>query len=205
MKKVICALSLFLLLSACGREEEDSQLAALQAENAIYQEKITVLEAENASLCDQLKELQNASEETDPITRFYGMVEYDGSTVSMNTVADSQADAWEAETRHLAEELKAQLPLQEDRELVDAYLYAVEEQVARMDVMAVYPVSDVSIPYPERLNSSGTLRGVLWAGSRIKLWKDTFDQLRSVLPDYPDYTYLFDAGTAEQELAEALQ
>ena len=34
----------------------------------------------------------------------------------------SKADAWESEARHLAEELKDQLPLQEDRELVDALI-----------------------------------------------------------------------------------
>jgi hypothetical protein len=152
-----------------------------------------------------LEERQDAGEEADPITSFFAAVECDGSTVSMNIVAGTQAEAWEAEARHLAEELKIQLPLQEDRDLIDAYLYAVEEQVERMDVIAVYPVSDVSIPYPDRLSTSGTMRGVLWAGSRSKLWQDAFTQLRFALPDCQDYTYLFDAGTAEQELAEALQ
>ena len=172
MKKVIFSLSFLLLLTACGREEKDNQIAVLQTENAAYQEQISAL---------------------------------DGSTVSMNIVAGTQAEAWEAEARHLAEELKIQLPLQEDRDLIDAYLYAVEEQVERMDVIAVYPVSDVSIPNPDRLSTSGTMRGVLWAGSRSKLWQDAFTQLRFALPDCQDYTYLFDAGTAEQELAEALQ
>lgn len=205
MKKVIFALSFLLFLSACGRGEKDDQIAVLQTENAAYQEQISALEAENASLRNQLKEQQNTGEEADPITSFFETVECDGSTISMNTVAGSKADAWESEARHLAEELKDQLPLQEDRDLVDAYLHAVEEQVERMDIIAVYPVSDVSIPYPDRLNTSGTLRGVLWAGSRSKLWQDTFSQLCFALPDYQDYTYLFDAGRTEQELAEALQ
>ena len=187
MKKVIFSLSFLLLLTACGREEKDNQIAVLQTENAAYQEQISALEAENASLRDQLEERQDAGEEADPITSFFAAVECDGSTVSMNIVAGTQAEAWEAEARHLAEELKIQLPLQEDRDLIDAYLYAVEEQVERMDVIAVY------------------MRGVLWAGSRSKLWQDAFTQLRFALPDCQDYTYLFDAGTAEQELAEALQ
>jgi len=205
MKKVIFALSFLLFLSACGRGEKDDQITVLQTENAAYQEQISALEAENASLRNQLKEQQNTGEEADPITSFFETVECDGSTVSMNIVAGSKADAWESEARHLVEELKDQLPLQEDRDLVDAYLHAVEEQVERMNIIAVYPVSDVSIPYPDRLNTSGTLRGVLWAGSRSKLWQDTFSQLCFALPDYQDYTYLFDAGRTEQELAEALQ
>ncbi len=205
MKKVIFALSFLLFLSACGRGEKDDQIAVLQTENAAYQEEISALEAENASLRNQLKEQQNTGEEADPITSFFETVECDGSTISMNIVAGSKADAWESEALHLAEELKDQLPLQEDRDLVDAYLHAVEEQVERMNIIAVYPVSDVSIPYPDRLNTSGTLRGVLWAGSRSKLWQDTFSQLCFALPDYQDYTYLFDAGRTEQELAEALQ
>lgn len=205
MKKVIFALSFFLFLSACGRGEKDDQIAVLQTENAAYQKQISALEAENASLRNQLKEQQNTGEESDPITSFFETVECDGSTISMNIVAGSKADAWESEALHLAEELKDQLPLQEDRDLVDAYLHAVEEQVERMNIIAVYPVSDVSIPYPDRLNTSGTLRGVLWAGSRSKLWQDTFSQLCFALPDYQDYTYLFDAGRTEQELAEALQ
>lgn len=205
MKKVIFALSFLLFLSACGRGEKDDQIAVLQTENAAYQKQISALEAENASLRNQLKEQQNTGEESDPITSFFETVECDGSTISMNIVAGSKADAWESEALHLAEELKDQLPLQEDRDLVDAYLHAVEEQVERMNIIAVYPVSDVSIPYPDRLNTSGTLRGVLWAGSRSKLWQDTFSQLCFALPDYQDYTYLFDAGRTEQELAEALQ
>ncbi|MDE7042541.1 MAG: hypothetical protein K2P10_07085 [Oscillospiraceae bacterium] len=205
MKKVIFALSFLLLLSACGREEKNDQIAVLQAENAAYQEQISALEAENVSLRDQLKEQQDTGEETDPITSFFETVECDGSTVSMNIVAGSKADAWESEARHLAEELKDQLPLQEDRDLVDAYLHAVEEQVERMNIIAVYPVSDVSIPCPDRLNTTGTLRGVLWAGSRSKLWQDAFNQLRFALPDYQEYIYLFDTEKTEQELAEALQ
>ena len=129
MKKVIFSLSFLLLLTACVREEKDNQIAVLQTENAAYQEQISALEAENASLRDQLEERQDAGEEADPITSFFAAVECDGSTVSMNIVAGTQAEAWEAEARHLAEELKIQLPLQEDRDLIDAYLYAVEEQV----------------------------------------------------------------------------
>ena len=87
MKKVIFSLSFLLLLTACGREEKDNQIAVLQTENAAYQEQISALEAENASLRDQLEERQDAGEEADPITSFFAAVECDGSTVSMNIVA----------------------------------------------------------------------------------------------------------------------
>ena len=205
MRKIIYALILLLLLSACGRREEKNQIADLKTINAALEEENAALKEENASLRAQLEELSESSDaEANPIDSFYKEVEVDGSTVSMNILANSWADAWETETRHLAEELKVQLPLQEDRDLVDGYISAVEEQAGRMDVMAIYPVSDISIPYPERINSSGTLRGVMWAGMRNVIWQDTFFQLLYVLPDGPNYTYIFDRDAAGTDMAEKL-
>lgn len=196
MRKIICALTLILLLSACG-EEKDERIAALEAENA-------ALAAENDSLRTQIEKWDEISADDNPIDRFYETVDDDGSTAAMNTVANSKADDWEAEARHIAEELKEQLPLQEDRDLVDEYLLAAEQQIERMDVMAIYSISDVSIPHPERVNYSGTLRGVMWAGSRMRLWRDTFEQLRSISPTGWNYTYLFDADAARAKLDDLL-
>lgn len=67
----------------------------------------------------------------------------------MNAVADSWAGAWEAECRNVAKWLKGQLPLQEDQALVDAYIAAAEGQSSRMDVMAIYPIADLSVPQDE--------------------------------------------------------
>ncbi len=184
----VCASALMLGVTACGTGERT--------------QRIVGLEAENANLRVQVEELKKSAPEENPIDRFFGGLEYDGTTLVMNVVAGCQANAWEAEVRHLAEELKSQLPLQEDRDLVDAYIFAVEEQVQRMEVMAIYPVSDVSIPEPERINSSGTLRGVLSAEGRSGIWRDTFDQLRWVLPFEQDYVFVFDASGAEEELSE---
>ena len=191
-------LAALLLLSACGGRA---------AEADALREAVSALETENAALREQLDALQTQTEqegpEENPIDRFFEAIEYDGTTLAMNAAAGCWADAWEAETRHLAEELRAQLPLEEDQELVDAYLAAAEEQAARMDVMAIYPVSDVSVPEPERIYSSGTLRGVLWAGGQAQIWKDTFYQLWNVL--FFDYEFVFDAAAARRELADWLE
>ncbi len=193
MKKALCALcvpALMLGLSACDTGEKNW--------------KIADLEEENAALRAQIEELEKSNLEENPIDPFFDMVEYGGTTSVMNTVAGCQADAWEAEARHLAEELKLLLPLQEDRDLVDAYIAAAAEQVSRMGVMAIYPVSDVSLPESERIYTSGTLRGVLWAGSRAQIWKDTFYQLRSVMFFEYEYEFVFDAGTTQRYLTDKL-
>lgn len=129
----------------------------------------------------------------------------------MNAVADSWAGAWESECRNVAKWLKEQLPLQEDQALVDAYIASAEEQSARMDIMAIYPIADLTLPQTDRSASSGSLRGVLWAGAHQQVWKDTFYQLLYVAPDYAggvdsavSYQFLFDVEAAQTQLDSLL-
>lgn len=213
---LLCALACAMCLSACGGNS--GELDALRQENDRLRGQVTALENENAALTAEntaLKEKPDAQDaekapnqemsqqETNSIDEFYDGVEIDGSTVSMNLVEQSRAAAWEAETRNLAEWLKEQLPLQEDRSLVDDYMAAAEAQTDRMDIMAIYPVSDVTIPQTERVYASGTLRGVLWAGSDARIWRDTFWQLWNISPGW-EYGFIFDPETARQELEELL-
>ena len=198
---LILTVLLILTLSACGSKEMD----LLRRSNDDLQERISALEKENAALRAALeqsetREVSKSGRENNPIDRFYDTVETDGSTASMNAVAYSWANAWESETRNLAEQLKSQLPLAEDRDLVDAYMSAVEEQIDRMNIMAIYQVSDLEMPQEERPASSGTLRGVLWAGSQAELWRDTFYQLYWVLPYSGDDMFLFDPEAVNLEL-----
>lgn len=217
---LLYTLGCVMFLSACGGNS--GELDALRQENeqlrlqvAAFEEEKDALMAEN----DVLKEKADAQdaekvpnqgtsqEEANPIDEFYNGVEteIDGSTVSMNLVEQSRADAWEAETHALADRLKAQLPLQEDKDLVDDYMAAAEAQTDRMDIMAIYPVSDVTIPQTERIYTSGTMRGVLWAGSDARIWRDTFWQLLDVSPCWEyDAFFIFDPETARGELEEFL-
>ncbi len=200
---LILTVLLLLTLSACGNRETES----LRVEKDDLQAQVSALEKENAALRAELGQLQTemrkvseSDRENNPIDRFYDTVETDGSTVSMNAVAYSCADAWEAEARNMAEQLKSQLPLAEDRDLVDAYIAAVEEQIERMNIMAIYQVSDLEMPQEERPASSGTLRGVLWAGNQANLWRDTFYQLYWVLPFSGNDKFLFDPEAVSLEL-----
>ncbi len=205
MKRKNLFLSVLLLLTFSACKSEDAE--PLRIENSELQTQVSALEEENAVLRAELEQLQvetqrtaESGREDNPIDRFYDAVETDSSTASMNLAANSRADAWEAETRNLAEQLKTQLPPAEDRDLVDAYLAAVEEQAGRMDIMAIYPIADLELSQEERPASSGTLRGVLWAGSRTEIWRDTFYQLFWVLPYNGDHTFLFDPEAARLEL-----
>ena len=90
---------------------------------------------------------------------------------------------------------------------MDAYIAAAEGQSSRMDVMAIYPIADLSVPQDDRANSSGSLRGVLWAGAHQQIWKDTFYQLLYVAPDYAggldsavSYQFLLDTAAAQAQL-----
>ena len=210
---------LLLLLSSCGDSEAErlreenaalqKQAAAMEEEKDALQKQATAIEKEKDELQKQIDSLQTELEqlhgeternrrENNPIDPFYDKadMESDGSTIAMAVVAGFRADAWETEARNAAEQLKSQLHFQEDRELVDAYITAAEEQVGRLDVMAIYPVCDLKTPYPERVETSGSLRSVLWGERRADLWRDTFYQLYWILPDSlvgsGNYTFVFD-------------
>ena len=220
MKKLIAALSLLFVLSltACGNSD-----AALQQENEALRQQISALEAERDNLTKENKDLteenaalddtapESGDDEANPIDRFFEGVDVGSSTAEMNAVADSWAGAWESECRNVAKWLKGQLPLQEDQALVDAYIASAEEQSARMDIMAIYPIADLTLPQTDRSASSGSLRGVLWAGAQQQVWKDTFYQLLYVAPDYAggvdsavSYQFLFDVEAAQTQLDSLL-
>ena len=214
MKKVQITLALvsLLVLTACGSSGAD----ALQQENESLRQQIASLEsenenlkAENAALNDTAPE--SGDEEANPTDRFFDGVDIGSSTAEMDFVADSWANAWEAECRNVAEWLKDQLPRQEDQELVDAYMVSAGEQAGRMDIMAIYPIADLTAAQTDRASSSGTLRGVLWAEAHQQIWKDTFYQLLYVAPDYTDgtdsavsYQFIFDPDTMQAQLDKAL-
>lgn len=218
-KKAVILLVLLLLLSACGSGEEDrlreenaslkKQAVAMEEEKNALQEQAAEIEKEKDGLQKQIDSLQTELEqlrgeternrrENNPIDPFYDKADMEsgGSTVAMAAVSCGRAGAWELETRNAAEQLKTWLPLQEDRDLVDAYVAAAEEQAGRLDVMAIYPVSDLETPDPERIETSGSLRSILWGERRADLWRDTFYQLYWILPDSlvgsGNYTFVFD-------------
>ena len=214
MKKTLAVLALLslLILTACGNSNAD----ALQQENETLRQQVAALEAENENLKAENAALddtapESGDEEANPIDRFFDGVDIGSSTAEMDFVAGSWANAWEAECRNVAAWLKEQLPLQEDKDLVDAYIAAAEAQVDRMNVMAIYPIADLTVPQTDRVATSGTLRGVLWAGAYQQIWKDTFYQLLYIAPDYADgtdsassYEFVFDADTMQSQLDEAL-
>lgn len=220
-KKAVILLVLLLLLSACGSgeaerlEEENEtlqkQVAALEEQNAVLQKQLDEAAEKNTALQSEIEQLETDAVKQstlvrtflmrgeNPIDPFYDKVdmESDGSTIAMTVVAGFRADAWKAEAWNAAEQLKSQLHFQEDRELVDAYITAAEEQVGRMDIMAIYPVSDLKTPYPERGETSGSMRSILWGERWADIWRDTFYQLYWVMPDSlegsgPNYTFVFD-------------
>ena len=213
MKKTLALLALLslLALTACGAGTD-----ALQQENETLRQQVAALEAENENLKAENAALddtapESGDEEANPIDRFFDGVDIGSSTAEMNFIADSWANAWEAECRNVAEWLKKQLPLQEDQDLVDAYVASAEEQVSRMNIMAIYSIADLTVPQTDRAASSGSLRGVLWAGAYQQLWKDTFYQLLYVAPDYAggmdsavSYQFIFDPDTMQAQLDETL-
>lgn len=214
MKKTLAVLALLslLILTACGNSNAD----ALQQENETLRQQVAALEAENENLKAENAALddtapESGDEEANPIDRFFDGVDIGSSTAEMDFVAGSWANVWEAECRNVAEWLKKQLPRQEDQDLVDAYISSAEEQVSRMNIMAIYSIADLTVPQADRAASSGSLRGVLWAGAYQQLWKDTFYQLLYVAPDYAggmdsavSYQFVFDPDAMQAQLDETL-
>ena len=198
---LILAVLLMLALSAC----DSGELERLRTENEELQTQVSALEEKNTALREKLKELEKpkiteSERDDNPIDQFYRSLEVDGCTASMNAQNESWADAWEAEARGLADQLKSHLPLQEDRDLVDGYLNAVEEQVQRGQIMAIYPIADLKLSQEERYLVSGTLRMILIPGQRIRAWRDAFYQLLSFLPEVWDDRFLFDPEAVHLDL-----
>lgn len=228
-KKAVILLVLLLLLSACGGgeaerlQEENAalqrQAAAMEEEKDALQEQAAEIEKEKDELQKQIDSLQTELEQTrgnpdwisrenNPISHFYRSVEDNGTTAGMSAVNASCAAAWETEARNLAEQLKAQLYFQEDRDLVDAYIATAEKQVEYMDQMAMYPVSDLRVPQANRLSTAGTLVHVFWPGARAGIWSDIFFQIYGIMPEsvaVVHYTFIFDAEAARLELEEWLR
>ena len=193
---LILAVLLMLALSAC----DSGELERLRTENEELQTQVSALEEKNTALREKLKELEKlkiteSERDDNPIDQFYRSLEVDGCTASMNAQNESWADAWEAEARGLADQLKSHLPLQEDRDLVDGYLNAVEEQVQRGQIIA-----DLELSQEERYLVSGTLRMILIPGQRIRAWRDAFYQLLSFLPEVWDDQFLFDPEAVHLDL-----
>ena len=208
IQTLLAALALCLALTACGSAD------ALRQENEALRREVETLTAENAALAEENTALteENAvlavSAEENPIDAFYGAKDSWDTTMEMNSIAAHWAKAWEAEARNAAQWLKGQLPLAEDRDIVDGYLAGTEEQIRRMDVMAVFGCADLNLPFEERMRFSGSAPNSLWAMAGQRLWRDTFYQLLNTSPGTLDeraaYQFVFDAEAMQAKL-DALQ
>lgn len=180
-----------------------------QRENGALEQQVTQLEASRRALMEENRRLSAHLEDEAPIDRFFDGADAGNNTAEMNFFANTWADAWEAEARAAAEWLKGQLLLEEDRALVDAYVAAAEDQSARMRVMSIYPSAALDVPQEVRAGYSGTLCGVLEAGGRQQLWRDTFYQLLYAAPEYDgtlssgSYVFQFDADAAQRAIDDA--
>ena len=208
IQTLLAALALCLALTACGDAD------ALRQENEALRREVETLTAENAALAEEnttLAEENQALAETreeNPIDAFYGAKDSWDTTMEMNSIAARWANAWEAEARNAAQWLKGQLPLAEDRDLVDGYLAGAEAQQERMAVMAVFGCGDLNDPFEERMRFSGSAPNSLWAMAGQRLWRDTFYQLLNTSPGTLDeraaYQFVFDAEAMQAKL-DALQ
>ena len=208
MRKIfgtILVLAAVLCLVGCGGNQaaDNAQIEELQADLQTVQAERDALLKENETLCARLAEEVGQGEEANPIDTYFESAPIGESTIEMNYGAELWADAWEQETRHLAEEIKSELVLDEDRATVDSYLAAAEQQWERMEEMTLYVCADLEVPAADRVASSGTIRGVLWGGNRARLWEDTFYQLLQVKPDMlgeGSYEFIFDSAAAQAAL-----
>lgn len=207
MRKIlgtVLALAAVLCLAGCGANQAvdnwRQRCEELQAEVDELQQEREDLMAEIETIRG---EAGDPDEAANPIDTFFESASFGESTVEMNVASALWADAWEQETLHLAEEIKAELILEEDRATVDAYIAAAKQQWERMEEMTLYVCADLEVPAADRIGSSGTIRGVLWGGNRARLWEDTFYQLLRVKPDMlgeSGYDFIFDSAAAQAAL-----
>ena len=208
---MVLLLALSAGLCACGGKQSSAE-ADLTAQNEALQAELDDLKEQYAALQAESGAAASGQDDTDnPIDAFFEAAgeKLFGTTVELNLVAAMCADAWKDEVYHLAEELKASLYFDEDRERVDRYLAAVEEQVEQMDAMVLFVCGDTQVSPEERLMTSGTIRGVLWGSTAATAYKNAFYQLKSIDPDSyweeKDIVWSFDSAKAEKALEEALR
>ena len=204
IQTLLAALALCLALTACGSAD------ALRQENEALRREVETLTAENAALAEENTALteENAvlavSAEENPIDAFFETKTSYETTMELYRIAGYWADAWEAETRNVAEWLKGMLPLQEDRDLVDGYLAGAEAQQERMTVIVVFGCGDRNYPVEERMRFSGSAPNSVWSKADQRLWRDTFYQLLNTSPDTlderADYQFVFDADAMQAKL-----
>lgn len=207
---------LALSLAACGGTAE---VDALRAENASLTAENQTLKEENRRLTQSLAEQASGQteaeaadensdtslEEHNPIDDFFDNGRYwdCGTTAAMRTVADAYAGAWETELRTLAERQKETLLYQEDRDLVDAYVRAVEEQADCMLELNAFSLADLEAePGEARLAAAGTLLGPVAAQSRAEVYRSGYFRLLYAC-GYPE-AFCFDPEAAGRELDEEL-
>lgn len=216
---------LALSLAACAdTTEPDALLAentALAAENQALQAENQRLTEAQAALEEQMSRLEQAAdtdrdgyvswEESNPIDDFFdeGMYWDCGTTVCMRIVAGTYAEAWETELRHLAETQKAELLYQEDQDLIDAFVQAVENQAACMYDLELFNCSSLeAAPGEERMATAGSIWLPSTAYSRAEVYRDGYFRLLSACVyegqmDRED-VFCFDPKTTGQELDEQL-
>lgn len=219
------ALTLVLSLTACGAAGSgssaaagsaaasgaSSQAQALQAENK-------TLKAQNAALQAQLDAAQAAgsaassagaadageTRESNPIDTFFDKSPYasDDTTAVMAYVAEERQTAWKAELDHLADAIKAGLTFDADKQLVDSYVAAAEEQAKKMQDLTLFVCGDTAAAPQERINTAGTIRSVLWGQSGAQIYRDTFFQLMNASPYSQEggYEYSFNASAVQAEM-----
>lgn len=217
---------LALSLAACaGTTEPDD---ALRAENAALAAENQALQAENqhlteaqAALEEQVAQLEQAAdtdgdgyvswEDSNPIDDFFdeGMYWDCGTTLAMRVVAGTYAEAWETELRHLAEAQKAELLYQEDKDLIDAFVQAVEDQAACMYDLELFSCSSLeAAPGDERLAAAGTIWLPSAALSRAEVFRDGYFRLLNACIYTGQWeqedVFCFDPETAGRELDEQL-
>ena len=204
-----------LFLTACGGTAE---VDALRAENASLTAKNQTLQEENRRLTQALAERASGqtAEETDessdaspeahnPIDDFFDNGRYwdCGTTAAMRTVADAYSRAWETELRTLAEQQKEALLYQEDRDLVDAFVRAVEDQADCMLDLNAFSLADLeAAPGEARLAAAGTLLGPVAAQSRAEVYRSGYFRLLYAC-GCPE-AFCFDPEAAGRELDEEL-
>ena len=217
---VTCAAALLVLsLTACGGTAE---LDELRAENAALAAENQTLQEENRRLTQALEEQASRQteeeaaadesgdaslEEHNPIDDFFDGGRYwdCGTTAAMRAVADAYSRAWEAELRALAERQKEALLYQEDRDLVDAFVRAVEEQADCMLDLNAFSLADLEAePGEARLAAAGTLLGPVATQSRAEVYRSGYFQLLYACGYPGEEPFRFDPEAAGRELDEEL-
>ena len=178
-----------------GLEEADAQRQTLQME-------VNRLLAEQADLQEKYEQAAAPKLPDNPIDAFYRPLLDHSATAALGYLYSKYGEAWQAELYARADQLQAKLVYRKDKNVLEEYLAAVEDEAAAVNELAWLFEARKDLPPgdSERYAYSGTGMSARVENRTARVYRDAVYNNFSEGGSGP---YIFDEAAARAELMKA--